>query len=357
MRSKATALEKSFFASSLRPLRLCVKLPILTQRRKVRKETQRNGIPEARGSIVLMRKRFGILSDVNEAVIEKTEAFDDHARWAILQRKVQARRIATIFNLFRDNGIEPILIKGFAADQCYPSNVHRESIDVDLAVSRADLKKASELVSSPDAEGMAIDLHNELRHLDTVDWPDLFENTQLIDAEGTHIRVLRPEDHLRVLCVHWLNDGGVNRERLWDIYYLIANRTPDFDWDRALNKINERRRRWIVCTILLAEKYLGLDLSGTPIEGQGSTLPAWLVATVELEWARKRKEIPLWLLTREPREFLKQAGMRLNPNPIRATVEMEGNIDAPTRIHYKFGNLFQRLLPSLSRNVHAANDR
>lgn len=286
-------------------------------------------------------------------VIETAETITDQARWAILQRKVQGGKIAAIFKLFRENNIEPVLIKGFAADQYYPADVFRPSIDVDLAVSAADLEKAEKLIASPAAENMAVDLHRELRHLDTLAWADLFENTRLIDVEGEKIRVLRPEDHLRVLAVHWLNDGGINREKLWDIYYLIANREAEFDWDRALETVSEKRRRWIICTILLAEKYCGLDLAGTPLDNEDRSLPSWLTRSIESSWEDPPNEIPLWLLTREPAEFLRQAKFRLFPNPVRATVEMEGSFDHRSRFFYRTGNFFQRLLPSVKRNVRA----
>lgn len=286
-------------------------------------------------------------------MVETVEVINDQARWAILQRKIQGQRIARIFGLFRENDIEPVLIKGFAADRFYPPEVFRSSIDVDLAVSSDDFERASALAASTAAEGMAIDLHRELRHLDSLEWADLFEHSQLIAIEGCAIRVLRPEDHLRVLAVHWLNDGGVNREKLWDIYYLVANRPADFDWQRALDSVGEKRRRWIICAILLAEKYLGLDLSGTPLANESKQLPRWLTRSIEYSWNVPTREVPLWLLTKQPAEFLKQLRSRLLPNAVRATIEMEGDIDASTRFFYRTGNFFQRLLPSLGRNFRS----
>ena len=91
----------------------------------------------------------------------------------MLQRKVQEHNVLRAFALFRDNGIEPVLIKGLAAAKFYPENIYRPSIDMDMAVSKADYAKASTLLQNLAADGLAIDLHRELRHLDSAEWKDL----------------------------------------------------------------------------------------------------------------------------------------------------------------------------------------
>ncbi len=279
----------------------------------------------------------------------ETQTTRDAVRWTALQRRVQGEKLASAFRLFRSHSIEPVLIKGFAAGEYYPPDVVRHSIDMDLAVAAKDFDKATAIAASPEAEGLAIDLHRELRHLDTLAWNDLIDNTILINAADEQIRVLRPEDHLRVLAVHWLNDGGRDREKLRDIHYLIASRGPEFDWTRALDTVSPRRRRWIVCTILLAGQEFGTDLSGTPIEAEQGSLPAWLRDRVRHAWQTPRTETPLWLLTRQPVEFVRELSTRLVPDPVRATVEMEGDIDTNKRAFYRIGNFFQRLVPSVRR--------
>lgn len=253
------------------------------------------------------------------------------------------------FSLFRKAGVEPILIKGLSAARFYPEPGSRVSIDMDLAVSADDFEAASKIAVSAAAAGLAIDLHRELRHLDTVNWNDLFARSQLLDLEDGDIRILCPEDHLRVLCVHWLMDGGTFKERLWDISYAIQNRPPDFDWDRFLNCVSENRRRWLVCAIGLAHHFLDLDLDSTPIKEEAEKIPAWVIKSVEKEWASEIKFRPLDTIWNDPREILKQIPRRLRPNPIWATVQMEGSFDANTRIFYQLGSFFARILPSYKR--------
>lgn len=278
---------------------------------------------------------------------------DDTLRWNLLQKKAQRVRSVRAVEFLRAAGVEPILIKGVTAARFYPNDKIRISVDTDLAVSRTDFAKASDLCRSDAAAGMAIDLHRELRHLDSVDWQDLFDNSVHLDFDEGSVRVLRPEDNLRVLCVHWLNDGGVFRERLWDVYYAVANRPADFDWERFLDVVSKRRRRWLTCTLGLAERYLGLDLADTPVLDEARRLPPWLINAIEKEWASEVKPQPLETTVRDRKMFFIQAKSRFRPNPIRATVEMEGSFDARTRFFYRLGNFIMRI-PSSYRRVSTA---
>lgn len=288
------------------------------------------------------------MSVVAENISDQETGITDDVRWNLLQRKAAEVRALKAFEIFREHGIEPVLIKGLAAAQYYPITKLRQSVDMDLAFSSADSDAATALVRSGAMAGLAIDTHRELRHLDLVDWDDLFANTRLLEFDGGNIRVLRPEDHLRVLAVHWLTDGGANKDRLWDIFYMIDGRGTDFDWDRFLN-VEPHRRRWLTCAAGLASRYLGLDLSGTPIEEEARDIPDWVIKTVESEWASETKLQPLEVSLGSFGEFAAQIKRRLNPNPIWSTVVMNGSFDAKTRFFYHIGTAFSRIMPSYRR--------
>lgn len=268
-------------------------------------------------------------------------------RWGLIKNKATEVRACLAFRLFREKGIEPILIKGLAAAQFYPKGQFRDSIDMDIAVSDQGFDIAKKVVESKDANGLAIDLHRELRHLDTVSWTDLVANSKLLNFDRGTIRVLRPEDHLRVLCVHWLTDGASNKDRLWDIYHALDNRPADFNWNRFLNVVDQKRRRWLTCTIGLAHRYLGLDLTGTPIEQEANDIPDWLINAVEKEWATDTPFWPLFSSLHDPKLFFSQIKKRVPPNPVTATVLLNGSFDAKTRIFYQIGTIFVRIGPSI----------
>jgi hypothetical protein len=273
---------------------------------------------------------------------------DDSKRWHVLQHRRQQVITAQAVEFFRSHNIEPLVIKGISAARYYPESVFRSSVDVDLAVSAEEFSRAQNILDSG-AAPVPIDLHRELRQLDTTKWTDLISNSVELALPEGKVRVLRPEDDLRVLAVHWLTDGGTYKDRLWDIFYLIGRREPNFDWDRCLGIVTNRRRRWIECAAGLAAKYLDLDLTKTPLAGAAGRLPTWLTCTVEREWAAEVKPIPLEAVLDNRAMLFKQLLRRLRPNPIYATIDCEGDFDARTRIFYQLRNGLGRIIPSYRR--------
>jgi hypothetical protein len=267
--------------------------------------------------------------------------------WKLLQRQVQEQRIERVFDIFRRNNFEPILIKGWAAARNYPKPFERLSIDIDIAVSPDDYLECQKILQQQPIAG--VDLHRGLRHLDTVAWDNLTAHSQLLKLNKTKVRILCQEDHLRILCVHWLTDGGVAKERLWDIVYAVQNRAKDFDWNRCLNIVSETRREWINCTVRLAVKYLGLNIDNTPFAKMAENLPGWVVKTIEKEWESKVRLKPLQNCLGDSLEFFEQISKRIPPNPIQATIEMEGKFDEKTRIFYQIGSFLFRFIPSIKR--------
>ncbi len=277
----------------------------------------------------------------------KEDCDKDTLRWNKLQRRLAEINITKTFIRLRAAQIEPILIKGWAISRSYPAKHFRASVDVDLGVNPLQYQKAKDILENDADNFMFVDLHEGFRHLDNVSWQNLFENSRLVEIEETPIRILRPEDHLRVLCTHWLNDGGANKERLWDIFYAVENRPDDFEWDRFLEISGPKRRKWFVCALGLAHRYLGLDLKDTPIEKEALAIPKWIIKAVEKEWGSDVKLKPLQNCLRNKKELFEQIKKRIPPNPIQATIEMEGDFDNKPRIFYQIGDIFFRMPKSI----------
>jgi len=272
----------------------------------------------------------------------------DFQRFNTLTYKVHEHYLEKAWMRFENAGFKPILIKGWAAAQFYTDPIKRRYNDIDLIIEPDKYDEAMEFLASFN-ENTAIDLHKGARQLDSLSYESLYVNSQTIKCGKTEVRVLRPEDHLRVLCVHWLADGGAYKIRLWDIYYAVKNRPADFDWERCLNKISSTRRKWIVCTIGLACKYLGLNVEDTPIADEVKDIPQWLIKTVEKEWKSDVNLEPLHYFLHDKKNLFRQIKKRIPPNPIQATIDMEGEFDNRPRIFYQIGDIFFRLAPSVKR--------
>lgn len=278
--------------------------------------------------------------------MDNLEQKKNDERWLMLQLRITEIRLVKVFNFLRDNNIEPILIKGWAASRNYPKPWERLFSDIDIAVAPKDYEKAL-VLSQP--SGIQIDYHRGLRHLDSVEWNDLYANSILVEVNKTPIRILRPEDHLRVLCVHWLNDGGADRQRLEDIFYAVRNRPANFDWKRCLKTVKENRQRWVIYVIGLTHRYLDLEIDDLPFADHARQIPNWMIKEIEAEWRSGLRLIPLNSCFHDKKMLYRQILKRIPPNGIEATIEADGDLDAKSRIHYQLKSISQRFKPSIRR--------
>lgn len=283
-------------------------------------------------------------------IISEVKTVDEQV-WYLLQSKVKQKQIVEVFRTFREMQVEPILIKGWAVSRYYPSGKIRFFSDIDLCVAPSMYEKAQRILDSEKLKLFNVDLHCGLRHLDTVEWENLFENSIFIEVENEIIRVLRPEDHLRILCVHWLTDGGADLERLYDIFYLFESERENFDWERCLNIVAENRRRWVLGTISIAEKYLPVSFAGENFNFSENEkkVSEWVYKELEREWQSGYPLKPLRICLKDKRELWKQIKKRLPPNALGAMIDVEGRIDSKYKIFYQFSSICLRMFPALKR--------
>lgn len=266
----------------------------------------------------------------------------------LLKLKVQEQRLEKVWRQFEAAGFKPILIKGWATALNYPNPADRLYVDVDLVFDPSEFEKAQKFVEQNNFD-LAIDLHKGARHLDSLSFDQLYQNSILKPCRDIFIRVLSDEDHLRVLCVHWLNDGGAYQEKLWDIYHAVDNRRKDFDWDKCLKVVSKKRRRWVICAIGLAHRYLGLSIDDLPFALEAEKIPKWVIKTVEKEWADEVKLMPLHYYLRDKKKLWQQIKKRVPPNPIQATIEVDGEFNNTPRIFYQIADIAKRSIPSWKR--------
>ena len=290
-------------------------------------------------------------------VPEKITSLSDDKRWVLIYRKKLESDLVRAFALFREHGIEPLLIKGWVSARNYPEGHFRFYQDIDLCVPAKAHQAAKLLKGSEAGERLMIDLHRELRHLDSRPWEDLFADSRVLDLEGVEVRVPAPEDHLRILASHWLNDGGEQKERLWDIFYAVDNRPADFDWDKCLGVVKPNRKGWVIAAVASAKRYLGLRVDDLPFAAETDELPGWFITTLERNWASGHRSNMLSMTLDDKREFLKQLRGKVPPNPIQATIENDGDLFGRRIPIYQAKSLARRAGPAIRSVVRAAVHR
>jgi hypothetical protein len=286
-----------------------------------------------------------------------------------LAARVHEQEIEFVYSLLRAEGIEPVLVKGWAIARRYPDSALRPYGDIDLCVRPDQLSRADAALKCLERiDGHYVDLHDGFakleagrrwhgrpaRGLDRVQdtsamraWNDLFERTQLVNLGDENIRVLSEEDHLRVLCLHLLRSGAWRPLWLCDVALAVEARAADFDWDRCLGA-DRLQANWVASTIGLAHRLLGIDVKGTPVAESCGRLPRWLVPAVLRQWSRGRNPDAAGMALPVLRENVSTPGRFFNEidarwdNPVRATAALRGSFNRWPRWPYQLAELLFR---------------
>lgn len=269
-------------------------------------------------------------------------------RVQVLQSALFERETGLIFSLLRAAGVEPLLVKGCAAARTYAEPTLRPCGDIDLLVRADDFALAQAALKRADVERGAVDLHRRFMELADRSVNDLFARSELIDLGSAQVRVLSAEDHFGLLCVHMLRHGCWRPIWLCDIGAALEARSQNFDWRLCLGA-NRRRARWIVCAVGLAQKLLGASLAGVPFADEAARLPRWLLEGVLRQWETPyvTEQAPQ-KYRRSMRECLRRPAslpraMRERwPNPIEATVSVNGPFNSLPRLPFQFANCLTR---------------
>lgn len=288
----------------------------------------------------------------SSVAFELHQAYRKHT----LEAALHELHIKQSFALLRSNGIEPVLVKGWSIARFYPERGMRPYDDVDLVV-RADQFAASEaLINQAKTLIGYVDMHRGFREVDPLNDEDqLFANSQLVMLDDVEVRVLRPEDSLRALCLHLLRHGAFRPLWLCDIGVAVECRRPEFDWDICLGG-NNRIADWVACTIGLANQLLGARVDDTPVAKRAKNLPSWLVRSVLKQWetpfsrshgtAKHTAQMLTYL--RHPSGVFNDLRERW-PDPIEATVYTGGPFNELPRFAFQVGECIGRTAKFIAR--------
>lgn len=275
------------------------------------------------------------------------QAYRSHS----LEAALHEWRLRQVIPVLRSAGAEPVLVKGWAIARLYPEPGLRPYCDLDLCISPDHYAAAVSALNPPEMQGCAVDLHRGFGTFYERQTDDIFARSQLVDLGNLEVRVLGAEDNLRFLCLHLLRHGAVRPLWLTDIAVLLETRPDDFDWDRCFSG-SARQADWVACAIGIAHEFLDADVQGIPIARRIRNLPSWLTAPVVKAWGSPAKSPtrvaaylhhPIRLLRELPNHW---------PNPIEATMTLQGPFNELPRLPFQVGHVVSRTRAFLSQISH-----
>jgi len=275
-------------------------------------------------------------------------------RFHSIRTALREHTIKQVLAILSAMGVEPILVKGWAAARLYPEPGLRPYGDIDLVVRPEQYSTA--IAGAKDAGGeYYVDVHDGVGHLDDRSFDDLFERSSVAKLDDVDVRVLSPEDHLRVLCKHLLHHNAFRPLWLCDIGAAVENREANFDWDRCLGR-HKRRADLVACAIGLAHVLLDAEVADTPVAKRAATLPSWLAPNVLKQWetpysmsqAPVTHQAPMSKYLRDPRGLVADLRRRW-PNPIEATVYVGGPFNELPRWPFQVGECVGRAARFVAR--------
>jgi Uncharacterised nucleotidyltransferase len=281
----------------------------------------------------------------------------DAYRFQALRAAVRMREIAEAVGLLRSGGVEPLLIKGWAIARLYPDAGLRPTGDIDICV-RADQLEAARAALRRASVALAVDLHAGAPTYGDRTMDDLLARSELVEVEGTDVRIPGAPDHLRLLCLHLLSHGAWRPVWLCDVAAAVEARAPEFRWEDCLSG-NPRHTQAVACVIGLAQRLLGADLAGTPLCEGATKLPRWLVPAVLRQWEHGLGASGQGPLVNRLPDLLRRPGglraeLRLRwRNPIQASFELGAPFNGWPRLPFQLLATLRRA-PAFARQVSAA---
>jgi hypothetical protein len=265
-----------------------------------------------------------------------------------LQSEIHAQKIEKVFRLLGQAQVEAVLAKGWATAGLYTDRALRPYGDIDICVRPQHFKLAEEVLSAPEANDCWVDLHKHFSEIDERTIEELFARSITVSL-GTHqIRMLGLEDQLALSCIHLLKHGAWRPLWLCDVGVVLESLPATFDWDVCLGR-NTTRANWIICAISLAKRLLRVDTEALPSR-TNAQLPAWLIENVLKQWESPfaihqppmSHPVPMADLLRHPSGL--PGGLRQRwPNPIIATISVNGEFNNLPRWPYQMANCLSRI--------------
>jgi hypothetical protein len=271
------------------------------------------------------------------AALELKEAYYFHT----IRATFHEYEVEQVFRLLRSAGVEPVLMKGWAVARLYPESGLRPYGDIDLFIRPREHREAEAALASKEGMKYNVDIeHEEFAHISDQASDDLYARSMHVKLGETDVRILGPEDHLRVLCLHTLRHYAWRPLWLCDVAVMVESLPEGFDWDICLGA-SRRQANWIACLIGLARQILGAEPRDDFVPRVATRLPRWVGPALLRHWGRWAgpgpAELAATAVMKNVNNPSRMAGELLSrwDRPIKATVEMRGPFSDLLRLPFQ----------------------
>lgn len=263
------------------------------------------------------------------------------SRLEALRTRLRLRSVGRVVSRLREAGVEPIVGKGWAIAREYPSPALRPFGDVDVYVSRRDAQRIRARGGDPEIPGA--DIHLGLSLLGDRDESEILRRTLGATLGRASVRVFGPEDHLRLLALHFLAHGAWRPLWLCDVALALERRPPGFDWGWFLSGEGWRTGAASLA-LAAAHELLGASFEGVP-DAARRRPPRWLLASILRQWGR-----PGFVAQGQRRPFGETRGLRDRvgalrerwPDAVEATYGVGGSFHLGPRWVYQVAESVRR---------------
>ena len=205
-------------------------------------------------------------------------------RAEFLRARLMQEQLEKLLQILDAAQIPAVPVKGWLCARHYAELGTRPAGDIDICVRSGDMDAATRAFEGsgatrlldenvnragnarlreekfwfPDApQGWStVELHAELTDLHAPSepsWDALLERGETIDIGQTRAHILAPEDHLRLLAIHFLRHEAARPLWLCDIGALLEARGDNWSWKLCLGH-DRARRNWVINALLLARR-------------------------------------------------------------------------------------------------------
>lgn len=211
---------------------------------------------------------------------------------SVFQQVQKTQEFINLYGKLKEQGLEPIVVKGIICRNLYPNPDNRISGDEDLYIPAGEYDRYKQALAEADMELAEWDIENEqlshevsynhkggaLRielHKDLFDgelsaykgmnevFADSFQNSILMDVDGLQIRSLNYSDHMLFLIFHAFKhfvSSGFGVRQVCDIVMFANRYGAQIDWNSVQKKCKTIHADIFAAAVFdIGRKYLGFD--------------------------------------------------------------------------------------------------